>query len=312
MLSTRERSGDDRFMLLDLMQGIGLRTLDGATRLFELNLRATRALVDETTGRLKAAFDPQARSGLPVPPMPDIERATSYSRDVYRIVAGTNAEIVELMQQHVRVGWTGGAARPGGIRAGAQHAVQAAAAALERSAEQVLSQDEPAAPASTGAEPALGRTEGAGTTTEPATVQAALAAESSGSSDSSEPAASTASAATAAIRADQSVDSPLDRNAAQPASAEPDAAAETASESAPAPQPFELAAALEASQVPMAQMPDPPASLSAPQPIAQAVHAAIEQVAQLDAAPVVPEAPKRPRATRIARAASRKSAPNAS
>lgn len=113
MLSTRERSGDDRFVLLDLVQGMGLRTLDGATRLFELNLRATRTLMDEATARLRAAFDPQARGGVSVPSMPNIERATSYGRDVYRIVAGTNAELVELVQRHVRVGWIEGAARLG-------------------------------------------------------------------------------------------------------------------------------------------------------------------------------------------------------
>lgn len=92
--------------LLDTTQNINLRALEGATKLFELNVEATRATVNRTAEQIRSALDNSpAVAPVNVNPVelvqPVFERAAAYSKRVYGIVTSTNEDIVSLLQQHV-------------------------------------------------------------------------------------------------------------------------------------------------------------------------------------------------------------------
>ena len=307
VLPTPERLGAGRLVFFDLMQGIGLRTLDGATRLFELNMRATRTLADEAAVRLKAALDPQARASLPVYATPSLERATSYSRDVYEILVGTNAEIAELVQQHVRTGWTDEPARSAKAAATPEQAAAAPAAGPVEPADDRVE----AAGAAQGDDPTKGPFPASAFQTAPRLpepIQPAPLPEPAQRVEAPalSEAAPTSNAVSAAHEATPDAAPVLD--AAPTRNAVPALDAAPAPDAAPGP---DAAAVLEALPVPVEHLPDPPAALATRQPLAQAVHGAIEQAAGPGTPPVVPEVLKRPRTPRIGRAVSRKSTSNA-
>lgn len=92
--------------LLDTAQNINLRALEGAAKLFELNVEATRATVNRTAEQVRSALD----NGPTVQPInvnpaelvqPVLERAAAYSKRAYGIVTSTNEDIVSLLQRHV-------------------------------------------------------------------------------------------------------------------------------------------------------------------------------------------------------------------
>lgn len=101
MLHSDDRLTASQQALLDAAHEIGLRTLDGASRLLELNLRTARATLAQTATRLKDAFEPlgdgdagtiASRVSTPV-----VEQAAAYTRDACEIIAATHAEIVSVL-----------------------------------------------------------------------------------------------------------------------------------------------------------------------------------------------------------------------
>lgn len=91
--------------LLDTAQNVGLKTLEGFSRLMDLNLQTLRGGVTESTAQAKSLLDAQDAAKLVEKTMtlaqPAGEKATAYAKQAYEIVSATNNEIVELLQKHV-------------------------------------------------------------------------------------------------------------------------------------------------------------------------------------------------------------------
>ena len=92
--------------LLDTAQNINLRAIDGAAKLFELNVEATRATLNRTAEQVRSVLEqnPVAQPTGINPAefvQPVLERAAAYSKRVYGIVSSTNEDIVAMLQQHV-------------------------------------------------------------------------------------------------------------------------------------------------------------------------------------------------------------------
>ena len=90
--------------LLDTAQNVALKALDGATRLFELNVQAVRATVSEATDQVKTLLDAdptKVTSQSFALAQPNAEKLVSYSKQAFEIVSGTHGEIAELLQKHV-------------------------------------------------------------------------------------------------------------------------------------------------------------------------------------------------------------------
>ena len=90
--------------LLDTAHNVGLKALEGATKLMDLNVQAARATLTEATAQIKSmlAVEPGKvfDKGFAVQ-APSTEKATAYAKHAYEIFTTTNGEIAELLQKHV-------------------------------------------------------------------------------------------------------------------------------------------------------------------------------------------------------------------
>lgn len=104
MLNGTEQFVAAQRALLDTTQNVSLKAIEGASKLFELNVQAARTAIADVTDQAKALFDLDvtrlADKGLALP-QPSTEKVTAYAKQVYEIVAATNSEIAELLQKHV-------------------------------------------------------------------------------------------------------------------------------------------------------------------------------------------------------------------
>lgn len=89
---------------LDTAHNISLKAIEGASKLFELNVQAARTAIAETTGQMKALFDVDATrfadKGLALQ-VPSAEKVAAYVKQAYEIVSTTSSEIAELLQKHI-------------------------------------------------------------------------------------------------------------------------------------------------------------------------------------------------------------------
>lgn len=89
---------------LDTAHNVSLKTIEGASKLFELNMQAARTAIAETTDQIKSLFDVDATrladKGFALQ-VPSAEKMTAYVKQAYEIVSTTQAEIAELLQKHV-------------------------------------------------------------------------------------------------------------------------------------------------------------------------------------------------------------------
>lgn len=90
--------------LLDTAHNVGLKALEGASKLMDLNVQAVRATLAETTTQMKSLLETEPsklmEKGFAVP-QPSTEKATAYAKHAYEIFTTTNGEIAELLQKHV-------------------------------------------------------------------------------------------------------------------------------------------------------------------------------------------------------------------
>ena len=90
--------------LLDTAHNVGLKAIEGATKLMDLNVQAARATLAEATTQMKSML--QVEPGKMFDKnfaiqQPSTEKATAYAKHAYEILATTNGEIAELLQKHV-------------------------------------------------------------------------------------------------------------------------------------------------------------------------------------------------------------------
>lgn len=90
--------------LLETAQDVSFKTLEGMSKLVELNLQATRAVISEATEKLSSRLEaggvnPADRQVANVM-QPSAQKAAAYAKHVYDIVAETNADIVTTLQKH--------------------------------------------------------------------------------------------------------------------------------------------------------------------------------------------------------------------
>lgn len=90
--------------LLDTAHNVGLKALEGATKLMDLNVQAARATLSEATTQMKSMLEAEPTKlfdkGFAVQ-QPSTEKATAYAKHAYEIFTTTNGEIAELLQKHV-------------------------------------------------------------------------------------------------------------------------------------------------------------------------------------------------------------------
>jgi phasin family protein len=90
---------------LDTAAALGQKAFGGVEKLVELNLQAARAALDESAANAKALLsvkDAQGFAALQSTVLqPAAEKATAYSRQIYEIVAATQADISKLFEGQV-------------------------------------------------------------------------------------------------------------------------------------------------------------------------------------------------------------------
>ena len=90
--------------LLDTTHHVGLRAIEGASKLFELNAEVARATLNRTAEQLRTALSADAARPVEANPaalvQPALERVAAYSKRAYGIVSSTNDDIVSLLQRH--------------------------------------------------------------------------------------------------------------------------------------------------------------------------------------------------------------------
>lgn len=106
MLQNNESIVAAQRALLETAHNVGLKSIEGAAKLFELNLQAVRATIGETTEQFKSLLEADAAArltdkSLTALPQASGEKLASYTKQAYDIVAATNGEIAELLQKHV-------------------------------------------------------------------------------------------------------------------------------------------------------------------------------------------------------------------
>ena len=106
MLQNNESIVAAQRALLETAHNVGLKSIEGAAKLFELNLQAVRATIGETTEQFKSLLEADAATrltdkSLTALPQASGEKLASYTKQAYDIVAATNGEIAELLQKHV-------------------------------------------------------------------------------------------------------------------------------------------------------------------------------------------------------------------
>lgn len=299
MLDTRHRFGASSLALLDLAQDIGLRTLDGATRLFDLNAQLARAWVTGTTDRLKSSLDPL--SALALLGAQRADQAADAARQLAEVVQGTLRRVAGDAQQAAHAAL--GDAQPT-LRTGSAPAAENARQAADTNVEQF---------ATDGAEQ-FATNDATQFAADEAERFPTDAAEQFAADDAARDAAGNAGPGVtpqqdvmprAATAGPAGATPEPDMASAPPeASPEPDAAA-APSAAASAPDatavPSAVSSTAEALSIPepapAPELPTPhlPASLAAQQPIAQAVHDAIEEQAAQPAALSEPAKPARSR-----------------
>lgn len=106
MMLTYNRLAARQRAWLDTAHRIGLHTLDGAQRLFELNALASRAALEGATTRLKSTLAPaplvEVDALAPSQTLPVVEQVADYGRQVYEIVTSTNGRIVAALNEVAR------------------------------------------------------------------------------------------------------------------------------------------------------------------------------------------------------------------
>lgn len=87
---------------IETFYGLSNKALEGVEKLMELNMQAARTAMAEAAETAQAALsvkDPQELFALQAGMMqPAAEKAAAYSRHVYEILAGTNAEVAKVAE----------------------------------------------------------------------------------------------------------------------------------------------------------------------------------------------------------------------
>src|SRR5882757_4503994 len=87
---------------VETLFGLTNKAFEGVEKLVELNLQLAKASLGEVADTAKAAMsikDPQELLALQASLMqPAAEKAAAYSRHLYDIVAGTNAEVTKVAE----------------------------------------------------------------------------------------------------------------------------------------------------------------------------------------------------------------------
>ena len=102
MVATSDRILGAQRALLQTSQDVGLRTLDGVARLFEINVQATRTLLAAGADRLGSTAQPDAAGAAAAGLLftqSGPNAAASYLRQVTDLASSTGMELAHLLQE---------------------------------------------------------------------------------------------------------------------------------------------------------------------------------------------------------------------
>lgn len=100
-MQTSEQFVNAQRAMLELAQKVSSRALEGASQLYELNMRTAQAALTELPSRLQQGAGAVASqpASLPAAAQPDLTRLVSYVQQAAAIVNSTGMEIAALLQQ---------------------------------------------------------------------------------------------------------------------------------------------------------------------------------------------------------------------
>jgi len=95
-------------LMLDLMQTIGLKTIEGTEKLIALQLQASRSLLEEMASQARAFADlkdpRELVTQLTSIKNPASEKISAYARQAYEISTQTREAITETIHKHIHEG----------------------------------------------------------------------------------------------------------------------------------------------------------------------------------------------------------------
>ena len=104
MLNGTEQFVAAQRSMLETAQNVSLKAIEGASKLFDLNVQAARTAVADTTEQVKSMLEmdvTRLNAKSFAMPQPSTEKVTAYAKQVYEIVASTNSDIANLLQKHL-------------------------------------------------------------------------------------------------------------------------------------------------------------------------------------------------------------------
>jgi phasin family protein len=108
MKSTTNPALPAQNLMLDLMQTISLKTIEGTEKLIALQLQASRSLLEDMASQAQAFADlkdPQKLAAqLTSMKNPASEKISAYARQAYEISTETREAITETIQKHIHEG----------------------------------------------------------------------------------------------------------------------------------------------------------------------------------------------------------------
>jgi phasin family protein len=94
--------------VLESLQAVALKSVEGFEKLAELNMAAAKSTMEESSEQVKALLevkDPKALADLAAgSAQPTADKATAYAKHVYEIASSTNGEIVRIFEKHIAEG----------------------------------------------------------------------------------------------------------------------------------------------------------------------------------------------------------------
>lgn len=103
MFTTPEQVVAMHKAMIESIQAVALKSVEGFEKLAELNMAAAKSTMEESAEQVKALLevkDPKAFADLALgSAQPTADKATAYARHVYQIASETNGEIARLVEK---------------------------------------------------------------------------------------------------------------------------------------------------------------------------------------------------------------------
>jgi phasin family protein len=108
MLTTPDQLVAMHKVMIDSLQAVALKSVEGFERLAELNMAAAKSTMEESAEQVKALLeikDPKAFADMAMgSAQPAADKATAYAKHVYEITSETNGEIARIVEKQFAEG----------------------------------------------------------------------------------------------------------------------------------------------------------------------------------------------------------------